>query len=58
MKFKYKNISDQDLEIPYVGVVKAGEVIESEVEINNANLEKVASNNQSKSKTNKDEESI
>jgi len=39
---KYKNTSDQDLEIPNVGIVKAGEVIESEVEINNANLEKVA----------------
>lgn len=56
---KYKNISNQDLEIPGVGVVKAGEIIESESQINNSNLEKVAGkNNQSKSETNKDEESI
>ena len=39
---KYKNITDQDLTLPEIGEVKAGEVIETEKEINNQNFEIVA----------------
>lgn len=38
---KYKNITNQDLYIPNIGLVKAGEVIETKLEINNSNFEKV-----------------
>jgi hypothetical protein len=38
---KYKNISEQDLELPGVGVVKAGGVITQPEGFNNANFEKV-----------------
>lgn len=38
---KYKNISKQTLIVPDVGVVEAGEVIETSFEINNSNFEKV-----------------
>jgi hypothetical protein len=37
---KYKNISEIDLTIPGVGKVKAGAVVETKVEINNANFVK------------------
>lgn len=37
--YKYKNISDQDLVIIGVGEVKAGKIIESEVILNNSNLQ-------------------
>lgn len=40
-KMKYKNISGQDLELPGVGVVKAGEIITQPEGFNNANFEKV-----------------
>lgn len=53
---KYKNISDQDLTIPNIGIVKSGEVVETEFEINNQNLEEVVNNKKSESKKNKDEE--
>lgn len=38
-KYKYLNTSKNDLEIPNVGIVKAGNVIESSVELNNKYLE-------------------
>lgn len=38
---KYKNISEQDLELPGIGIVKAGEIIEQPDGFNNANFEKV-----------------
>jgi len=38
---KYKNISEQDLYLPRVGWVKAGEVTEQPDGFNNANFEKV-----------------
>jgi hypothetical protein len=38
---KYKNISEIDWFVPQVGLVKAGEVIETEVDINNSNFQKV-----------------
>ena len=40
-KMKYKNISGQDLELPGIGVVKAGKVIDQPEGFNNANFEKV-----------------
>lgn len=41
-EYSYKNISEQTLSIPGVGVVEPGEVIKSSEPINNANLELVA----------------
>jgi hypothetical protein len=41
MKNKYKNISNLDLFVPQVGLVKAGEEVFTEVDINNSNFEKV-----------------
>ena len=41
MKNKYKNISNLDLFVPQVGLVKAGEEVLTEVDINNSNFEKV-----------------
>ena len=41
MKNKYKNISNLDLFVPQVGLVKAGEEELTEVDINNSNFEKV-----------------
>lgn len=38
-KFKYKNISDNDLMIPNFGLVKAGATIVTDEEIENPNLE-------------------
>lgn len=38
---KYKNITKQDLTIPNVGIVKAGEVVELPEEFHNVNFEKV-----------------
>jgi hypothetical protein len=38
---KYKNMSATDLFVPQVGLVKAGEEVETEVEINNSNFQKV-----------------
>ena len=38
---KYKNISETDLFVPQVGLVKAGGEVETEVEINNPNFQKV-----------------
>lgn len=40
--YTYKNISDQELSLPGVGMVKPGEKIVSSWEIYNANLELVA----------------
>lgn len=40
--YTYTNISDQELSIPGVGMVKPGEEIKSSWEIYNANLELVA----------------
>lgn len=38
---KFKNISDQDLSIPDVGIVKAGEVAELPESFHNANFQRV-----------------
>ena len=38
---KYKNITSEDLYIPNLGLVKAGEIVETEMSINNANFQKV-----------------
>jgi len=38
-KFKYKNVTDNELTIPNVGVVKAGEFITTDEPIENPNLE-------------------
>lgn len=38
---KYKNITKEDWLVPQVGLVKAGEEVETEVEINNSNFQKV-----------------
>lgn len=53
---KYKNISNEDLVIPNLGIVQAGEMVETELDINNSNLEMVVNNKTSKSEKNKDEE--
>ena len=38
---QYKNISDKDLTLPEIGIVKAGEFTEQPDGFNNANFEKV-----------------
>jgi len=38
---KFKNITNQDLSIPDIGIVKAGEIKEMPEGFNNANFEKV-----------------
>lgn len=38
---KFKNISNEELTLPEIGVVKAGETIEAPEGFNNANFEKV-----------------
>jgi len=38
---KYKNITKIDLELPNIGIVKAGEVVELPEGFNNANFTKV-----------------
>lgn len=38
---KYKNISHNDLMVPNVGIIKAGEVVETNIEINNVNFKKI-----------------
>lgn len=39
VNMKYKNISDKDLSLVGVGLVKAGEVVEVNEPINNANFQ-------------------
>lgn len=46
-KYKYKNISDQELVIMNVGVVKAGEIIEVDFPIENPNLQLVTKKSES-----------
>lgn len=41
MKYKYKNISQNDLMVPNVGIIKAGESIETNIEINNVNFKRL-----------------
>ena len=48
---KYKNISDKDLALPNIGIVKAGKVIESEIEINNVNFELIKEDKKEDQKT-------
>ncbi len=36
---KYKNITDQDLTIPEIGLVRAGEVVETQKVISNDNFQ-------------------
>ena len=38
---EYKNITKKDLTVPEVGIVKAGETVETKVKINNSNFELV-----------------
>lgn len=38
---KYKNITKEDLYVPNVGLIKSGETVETKIEINNHNFEKV-----------------
>ncbi len=38
---EYKNISTTDLFVPNVGLVKAGAIVKTKVNINNPNFEKV-----------------
>lgn len=40
---RYRNVSPHDLDVPGVGIVKAGAVIETELEINNPNFERAES---------------
>jgi hypothetical protein len=40
-KFTYKNVTAQDIMIPNVGVVKAGDTITTVFELSNVNLELV-----------------
>lgn len=51
---KFKNISDTDLTIPNVGVVKAGEVVELPADFHNANFEKVEKKSAKKEEEKKD----
>ncbi len=39
---KFKNISEQDLSVPGVGIVKAGEVADLPNDFHNANFKRVA----------------
>lgn len=41
MKYRYKNVSDDKLYLPGVGVVESGKEIELDFELNNANFLKV-----------------
>lgn len=41
MKYKYKNISHNDLMVPNVGIIRAGETIETNIEINNVNFKRI-----------------
>jgi len=50
---KYKNISNRDLAIPNLGVVKAGETFESKDEIKNRNFEEVKEEKLGEKKTKK-----
>lgn len=53
---KFKNISDNDLSIENVGIVKSGEVVELPDDFNNANFKVVINSKSEKSeqdKTNK-----
>lgn len=45
MKYRYKNISEHELILVNVGEIKAGAVVESDVEINNPNLELLEDSN-------------
>ena len=53
---KYKNITKQELSIPNVGIVAPGETIETEIEINNPNLQEVVIKKHAESQINKDKE--
>lgn len=51
---KYKNISDQEVTLPGVGIIKPGEEVEMTKGFNNANFKLVK--NSSKSKVEDDED--
>lgn len=51
-----KNISDQTLAIPSVGVVMAGEDIEVDIDFHNANFEEIKSAKKPETKKEKDED--
>ena len=38
---KYKNITKEDLYVPTIGLIKSGEIVNTKIEINNQNFEKV-----------------
>lgn len=43
---KYKNISQEDLSLPNIGIVKSGEEIDQPEGFNNANFQKVGETKQ------------
>lgn len=53
---KFKNISEQDLHVPGVGTVAAGEIAEMPDDFHNANFEKVEEDKPSGNKKEKVEE--
>ena len=53
--YKYKNITKEDLNVIGVGIVKAGEVVTLDYEVNNANLQRVVTK-KTESEKNKEEE--
>jgi len=40
-KYRHKNITDKDLAIPGIGIVKAGEEVETDENFNNANFTRI-----------------
>lgn len=46
MSFKYKNVSGMDQSLDRVGLVKAGEEVTTEFEVNNANFELIDAPNE------------
>lgn len=51
---KYKNISQNDLMVPNVGLIKAGETIETNIEINNVNFKRIIDEKVVKKEDNKE----
>lgn len=43
---EYKNITKKDLTLPNIGIVKAGETVQTKEKINNKNFELVKENTQ------------
>ncbi len=56
--YRQKNISDKDLSIPGIGIVKAGEEVELPEGFNNANFVKVKDKKKKEDKDEKDESKV